>query len=149
MILSRASKERIIENYLKDYNAYKIGIINCQKQLQYITPTLVTGYSIERQEFFVPNDTAVVAIERIEGKGTEKLRDEIKRFTLIVESIDRAVESLQDKHRRFVELRYFQALPMQKVMETLEYTEEKSVYRIRRKVLDKFLISLNNLIALK
>jgi hypothetical protein len=31
----------------------------------------------------------------------------------------------------------------------LGYAEEKSVYRIRRHVLDKLLISLNNLLTLK
>lgn len=150
MNLNRASKERIIENFLKDYNSYKVGIVNCKKQLEYITPTLIPIYSsIDVGAYRIENNTANIALERAEGKQAKALQKEIERFSLIVESIDRAVMCLEDKPKKFVHLRYFQGLPMEKVMEALEYAEEKSAYRVRRKVLDKFLISLNNLIGLK
>jgi DNA-directed RNA polymerase specialized sigma subunit len=102
-----------------------------------------------RPEFFIPNDTAQVVIERTEGSQATELKQEIERFTFILDCIDRAVDTLHDKQKLFVKLRYFQGLPMRNVMEQLDFMEERSAYRLRRKVLDKLLISLNNLLTFK
>jgi RinA family phage transcriptional activator len=149
MILSRATKERIIENYLKDYNSYVAGITNYERQLEYISATLVPIYSpLDIGMYRIGNNTANIALERIEGVKALEIKKEIARLQLIVESVERAVESLPERMRIFVQLRYFENSPMKVIMERLEI-EEKSAYRIRRKVLDKFLISLQALVGLK
>lgn len=151
MVLNRVNKERIIESYLRDYNQYRVSIINCVKQLEYISPTLVSGYNSDGVNscFFIANNTEGVAIDRIEGKRAIDLQEEIAKNKIITESINRAVNELPEKQQEFVKLRYFDELPMQKVIEIMGYAEEKSAYHLRKKVLDKFLISLNNLIALR
>ena len=37
-------RERIIENFLYKYPTYKIGVKNCQKQLDYMMPSLTVRY---------------------------------------------------------------------------------------------------------
>jgi hypothetical protein len=151
MLNNKASKERIIEGHLRHYNTYRVGIVNCQKQLDYIMPTLVPGYFADGNTsyFFVKNDTENVALDRIESKRAIDLKEEIEQFKIIVDSIDNAFEELKMQERVFVQLRYFECLPIYEVKIQMGYSEEKSVYRIRRHVLDKLLISLNNLLSLK
>jgi len=151
MILNKATKERTIEMHLRHYHTYRVGIQNCQKQLDYIMPSLVTGYNTDgvNSYFFVSNNTEKVALDRIESKRAIDLKEEIERFKIIVESINRAHFELKDQEQQFVDLRYFQCLPMYEVKTQMGYSDEKSVYRIRRHVLDKLLISLNNLLSLK
>lgn len=147
MNLSRKNKEKIIENFLYDYNTYRVGIQNCKNQLDYIIPSLVVRPP--ESEFYIPNDTANVAVERIEGNLATDLQNKIEFFTLVVESINRAVNELPEKLSQFVHMRYFKGYNMAKIIGEMNYVDEKSAYRIRREVLDKFLISLSNLIWLK
>jgi DNA-directed RNA polymerase specialized sigma subunit len=144
-------KERTIENHLRLYNTYKIGIINSEKQLEYIMPNIITQYGVEKSGgafFFVGNDkTSNGALDRIEGKRALDLKEEIAKFELITTSIENALQDLKQQEQTFVKWRYFECLPMQEVKTKLGYSEEKSVYRIRRHTLDKLLISLNNLLV--
>lgn len=152
MFNSKAAKERTIENHLRFYNAYKIGIKNCEKQLEYIMPSLVSRYevSIESGEsFWIVNNTEKVALDRIESKHALDLKEQIEHFTLITASIDAALLELKPEEMDFVNHRYFCSLPIQEVKQVMGYSEEKSVYRIRRRVLEKLLISLQNLLLLK
>jgi DNA-directed RNA polymerase specialized sigma subunit len=149
MTLNRQTKERIIENYLNKYTTYRIAVRNCNKQLNYMMPTLTQRYDKESESLFVPNDTEEVAINRIENKKALKIREEIEQYKLIISCIDEAISELNEKQKAFVELRYFKCQRIQDIKEHMCYAEDKSVYRIRKQVLDKFLISLNNLISLK
>lgn len=148
---TKAIKERMIENHLRYYRTYQVGIKNCEQQLGYISPTLVPNYGIidSGSFFFIPNNTENVALDRIESKRALDLREEIDKYKMITQSIENAVENLNMQERAFVHLRYFECLPIAEVKQQLGYSEEKSVYRIRRHVLDKLLISLNNLLTLK
>lgn len=109
-------------------------------------PTLTSRNGAEE---FIANDTEEVAINRVESKKALKIREEIGQYKLIISCIDEALSELDNKQKTFVELRYFKCLRIQDVKESMCYAEDKSVYRIRKQVLDKFLISLNNLISLK
>jgi DNA-directed RNA polymerase specialized sigma subunit len=151
MILNKATKERTIEMHLRHYHTYRVGIINCQKQLDYIMPSLVSGYNTDgvNSFFFVSNNTEKVALDRIESKRAIDLKEEIDQYKIIVESINRAFSELKEQEKCFVQWRYFDCLPMYEVKTKMGYSEEKSVYRIRRHILDKLLISLNNLLSLK
>ena len=144
-------KERIIESHLRHYNTYKVGIVNSKKQLDYIMPSMVARYEVDGQGtgFYISNNTERVAIDRIESKRALDLHENIKQFELICTSIERAHKELQPQEQDFVKLRYFDCQPIEKVKRELGYSEDRSIYRIRRHVLDKLLISLNNLLAMK
>ena len=147
---SKATRERIIENYLRFYPTYVVAIKNCKTQLDYIMPTLVTSYGMDGNGsfFYIANDSEKVALDRIEGRRALELREEIEKNTLIITSIDNAMEDLKTHEKDFVVYRYFECLTIQEVRERLGYGDEKSIYRIRRHVLDKLLISLSNLLSL-
>jgi hypothetical protein len=147
---SKALKERCIEQHLRFYKTYQVGIKNCVQQLEYIMPSLVTKFGIDNNGafFFIANDTEKVAIDRIESKRALDLREEIERYNIITSSIENALGELSEIEKRFVTLRYFECKPISVVTNALDYVEDKSIYRIRRHVLDKLLISLNNLLQL-
>ena len=148
---TKAMKERTIENHLRFYNTYQIGVKNCEQQLEYIMPSLVSrcGTDENGSFFFIVNDTEKVAVDRLEGKKALDLREEIEHYKIIISSIDNAFQDLGEQEQDFVKLRYFDRLPIQDVKIKLQYSEDRSVYRIRRHVLDQLIISLNNLLILK
>lgn len=143
--LNKAMKERQIESHLRHYKTYQVAIKNCQKQLDFIMPSLVTGYNSDGSTsiFFIANDTEKVALDRIESKRALDLREEIEQYQIIVSSIDNSYQQLNEQEKMFVTLRYFECLPIYEVKERMGYQEAKSIYRIRRHVLDKLLIGLN------
>lgn len=152
MIQTKANKERSLENHLRFYHTYLVGIKNCEQQLEYIMPSLITHYSAETSGssfFSISNTTEKYALDRIEGKRALDLREEIERNKLIVSSIDNALSDLKPQEKSFVTYRYFQCLPIHEVRIKMGYSHDKSVYRIRRHVLDKLMISLNNLLSFK
>lgn len=148
---TKAHKERLLEQHLRYFHTYKIGIKNCEQQLAYIMPSLVSRYEVATdtgESFFIVNNTAQVALDRIESKRALDLREEIERFKLITNSIENALENLTEIEKRFVILRYFECKPIAAVTSALGYAEEKSIYNIRRHVLEKLMISLKNLLTL-
>lgn len=149
---NRANNERIIENHLRYFETYKIGIKNCEQQLEYIMPSLVSRYEVSTdtgESYFIVNNTAKVALDRLESKKALDLREEIEHFKIITSSIENALENLSQIERLFVHLRYFECKAIAVVSSALGYAEEKSVYKVRRHVLDKLMISLKNLLSLK
>lgn len=147
---TKIMKERNIENHLRFYKTYLVGIKNCEQQLEFILPNITTKYGADNHGAFfyvVSDSTANIALDRIEGKRAIDLREEIEQYKLITASIDNALEELTKQERDFVRHRYFECLPMQEVKMKLGFQEEKSAYRIRRHALDKLLISLNNLLS--
>lgn len=148
---TQSIKERTIENYLRFYKTYQVGIRNCEKQLEYIMPTLVANYGMaENGSFwFIANNTENCALDRIESKHALDLREEIEQLKIITCCIENAVEELTMQERAFVNLRYFECLPIEEVKTQMGYKEQKSVYRVRRHTLDKLLISLNNLLSFR
>ena len=149
---AKVQQERMIENHLRFYKTYLVGIKNCEQQLEYIMPNITTKFGADNHGAFfyvVSDSTANIAIDRIEGKRALDLREEIERYKIITSSIDRALAELKPQENDFVQYRYFDCLPIHEVKTKLGYSEEKSVYRIRRHVLDRLLISLNNLLSFK
>jgi DNA-directed RNA polymerase specialized sigma subunit len=147
--MNKQTKERIIESHLRHYRTYKIGIVNCQKQLDYIMPNITARYDyIQGSTFYIGNNTERVAIDRVESKRALDLHEEIEKYKIITESIDNAFSELSSIEQKFVDLRYFDRMAIYDVKTVLGYSEDKSVFRIRRHVLDRFFISLNNLLTL-
>ena len=147
--MNKQTKERIIESHLRHYRTYKVGILNCQKQLDYIMPNITARYDyIQGSTFYIGNNTERVAIDRVESKRALDLHEEIEKYKIITESIDNAFSELSSIEQKFVDLRYFDRMAIYDVKTVLGYSEDKSVFRIRRHVLDRFFISLNNLLTL-
>lgn len=150
MSIQKMKDERTIESHLRHYLTYKTGIVNCQKQLDYIMPNMTAHYDfVGGSTFHISNSTEKVAIDRIESKRALDLHETIQRYLLIVQSIENALGDLKNQEREFIEHRYFNCMSIQEVKLVMGYSEEKSIYRIRRHALDKLLISLNNLLSLK
>ena len=144
------AKERTIENFLNKYNTYKIGIKNCQQQLDYMLPSLTTRYESDGMtaSYYIANNTERVALDRITSKKALDLLEEIEQYKLIIALIDNALSELDEKQKAFVHHRYFSGLKMYEVKAKMNVSEEKTLYRIRRQVLNKFEISLSSLITL-
>lgn len=145
------TRERTIENFLNKYNTYKIGIKNCQQQLDYMLPSLTTRYESDGMtaNYYIANNTERVALDRITSKKALDLLEEIERYKLIIALIDNAMAELDMKQKVFVQLRYFEGLKMYEVKAQMNVSEEKTLYRLRRQILDKFEISLSSLTNLK
>jgi hypothetical protein len=141
--------EKTIEGHLRHYNTYRVGIVNCEKQLEYIMPNTTAKFDFVGNSSFVANTTEKVALDRIESLRALELHETINRYRNIVDSIDRAIGELQQQEIDFIGLRYFNCMQMQEVTKALGYAEEKSVYRIRRHTLDKLQISLKNLLDME
>ena len=145
-------KKRQIENHLRFYKTYLVGIKNCEQQLDYILPNITTKFGADNHSAFfyvVADSTCNIAIDRIEGKRALDLKEEIEKYKIITQSIEKAIAELKPQEQDFVKHRYFDCLPMHDVKTKLGYSEEKSVYRLRRHVLDKLIISLHNLLSFK
>jgi DNA-directed RNA polymerase specialized sigma subunit len=145
-------KKRQIENHLRFYKTYLVGIKNCEQQLDYILPNITTKFGADNHGAFfyvVADSTCNIAIDRIEGKRALDLKEEIEKYKIITQSIEKAIAELKPQEQDFVKHRYFDCLPMHDVKTKLGYSEEKSVYRLRRHVLDKLIISLHNLLSFK
>ena len=149
---TKMQHERMLENHLRFYKTYLVGIKNCEEQLEYIMPNITTKFGADNHGAFfyvVSDSTANIALDRIEGKRALDLKEEIEKYKIITTSIDRALKELKQQEKEFIQHRYFECLPIHEVKVKLGYSEEKSIYRIRRHVLDKLLISLNNLLSFK
>jgi hypothetical protein len=145
-------KKRQIENHLRFYKTYLVGIKNCEQQLDYILPNITTKFGADNHGAFfyvVADSTCNIAIDRIEGKRALDLKEEIEKYKIITQSIEKAIAELKPQEQDFVKYRYFDCSPMHDVKTKLGYSEEKSVYRLRRHVLDKLIISLHNLLSFK
>lgn len=148
MILSRKAKERIIENYLNHYKTYKVGLKNCQKQLEYISPSLVGNYRQDGNQsaFYISNNTEKVALDRMTSKKALDLIEEIEQLKIIISCIEDALNELGERELEFIQYRYFDEMRIYEILSKMHIGDAKTLYRMRKKVLDKFLISLNNLI---
>jgi RNA polymerase sigma factor (sigma-70 family) len=144
----KAENARQIENFLRKYNIYKTNITNCQRQLNYLFPNITAKYDrIGAQSSFTISSTEQAAIDRIESKKALDLYEQIARSQTIIESIDSALEVLEDKERQFVELRYFRCLPFCEIAATMNQSE-RTIFDIKRRTQEKLLISLINLTSL-
>jgi DNA-directed RNA polymerase specialized sigma subunit len=114
-------------------------------------PSLTARYDSDGRSasYYIANDTEKVALDRITSKRALILLEEIEQNKIIISSIDNALDELDEKQKTFVQLRYFSGLKMYEVKTQMHVSEEKTLYRIRRQILDKFVISLGSLINLK
>ncbi|WP_018130699.1 sigma-70 RNA polymerase sigma factor region 4 domain-containing protein [Effusibacillus pohliae] len=145
-MVNRHKKQQIrsIETHLRHYRMYKSGIRNLQKQLDYIMPSMTANYEMREGSsgtFVISSTTEKYAIDRIESKRALDLHEQIRRFQLIVDSIDDAVGELAEMEQQFVRYRYFDGCSVKKTAELMGYSE-KNIFVIRNQTMDKLLISL-------
>ncbi|MFC4618638.1 sigma-70 family RNA polymerase sigma factor [Camelliibacillus cellulosilyticus] len=139
-----------VERLLRHYRYYKSGIVNLKRQLDYIMPGCVANYDIVEGStgtFSIRSTTEKYAIDRIESKRALDLHEKIKKYELIVKCIDDSLKGLTEEERRFVEIRYFDNKPIRYAADVLGYSE-RSIFNLRRDVLDKLKISLSGVINL-
>lgn len=137
-----------IESYLRAYETYKLGIINLQKQLDYIMPNVTASYELREGStgtFNIKSDTEKYAIDRIESKKALIIHEDIERYKIIINSIDEAMKGLNDIERDFIKYRYFKRQQINQIMDTLGYSE-KYIFTIRNHIMNKLLISLKGLL---
>jgi DNA-directed RNA polymerase specialized sigma subunit len=114
-------------------------------------PSLTARYDSDGMSasYYIANNTERVALDRITSKRALDLLEQMEQYRLVIALIDNALNELDEKQKAFVQHRYFSNLKMYEVKAKMNVSEEKTLYRIRRQVLDKFEISLSSLANLK
>lgn len=142
---------KIIEGHLRNYRNYLAGIKNMTKQMDYIMPGITASYELREESigaFVFSSSTEKYAIDRIESKRALQLHEDIMIYKLISNSIEIALEELEDEEREFVKLRYFNNHSILVIADKMGYSE-RQVFLIRNSVREILGISLKNLIHLK
>ncbi|USK72663.1 hypothetical protein [Peribacillus asahii] len=137
-----------IEKHLKNYKKYKIGIKNMQKQIDFCLPAITTSYEPREGTsgtFTFHSGTEDYAIKRIEKK--EELENYIKVYGVVIDSIDSALEQLDQIEKTFVKEHYFDKKNIKSVSFTLGCSV-RNTYTIKEKVKENFMVTLVNLIYL-
>jgi len=147
---SERHRLKTIENHLRHYHQYKIGIRNLKLQLDNIMPRITATYEVKegsRGTFAIKSDTETYAIDRIESKRALDLHEQMEKYRLLVDCIDAAMEGLNDEEKKFVEYRYFCNYTISKMAMTMGYGES-TIFCFRNRVLDKLSHSLSGLVTM-
>lgn len=140
-----------IVHHLENYRIYKVGIVNLQKELDRIMPGITVSYEVMEGTvgaFCFKSKTEDYAIDRIESKRALQLHENIAVYKMIVESIDAALEYLDDKEREYVIYRYIDKQPVYKAAELMSYSDRQTL-NIKKRVQEKLLTCLANIIHLE
>lgn len=137
-----------IEAHVRLYKTYEATIANCKRQLDYMLPSAVISYDFNSGgSGFTISTTERSAIDRLESKKAIDLHETIERYTLIIKSIDKALESLEPEERSFMEYRYFKNLSFEEIAVDLSYSV-RSVFGLKNQALEKLAISLLNIVKM-
>lgn len=135
--ISKPKRKKLVKNiekHLKNYNNYKVAILNLSKQL----------------EFIATNDNMEIFKERIDDdcefqESVDKLASELQHIKLLKDSIDISLSELTELEYRFVQYRYFKNWTIEKSALEIGYSD-KALFVIRNQVMDKLLISLGSVV---
>lgn len=139
---------RTIENILRKYRQYKVGIQNLSRQIEMWPKVSSDSLTSERSYCLsiprsgLPDDCMSEPIE----PEVADLRKKYYKYTLIVESIDQSLEELSEIEKTFIEYRYFQMWSIRRISIEIGYSES-SVHVIRRTCLKKLSISLSGIVS--
>lgn len=139
---------RTIEHHLRNYRVYKIGIINLQRQLDDIMPTITTTY--EKVEgstgtFNIKSKTEDAVLDRMTSWRALQMSEQKREYQNIIDSIDASLTALGEKEREFVQLRYIEGREMESTSQKMNFSIQRC-FQIRHIVIDKLLISLDSII---
>lgn len=115
-----------IERVLTDYPAMKVNLEHLEGAEE------AYDFSFD-QQVRVSGGEMISRVERLAVR-----RADYARCVGIVEAVMAIMPGLE---RRFVELRYFQGLPMEAVADTM-HCGDRTVFNIRGRVLDRFAVAL-------
>ncbi|ARV97143.1 transcriptional regulator [Bacillus subtilis] len=135
--ISKPKRKKLVKNiekHLKNYNNYKVAILNLSKQL----------------EFIATNDNMEIFKESIDDdcefqESVDKLASELQHIKLLKDSIDISLSELTELEYRFVQYRYFKNWTIEKSALEIGYSD-KALFVIRNQVMDKLLISLGSVV---
>ncbi|PAE07438.1 transcriptional regulator [Terribacillus saccharophilus] len=136
--ISKSERKKLVKNierHLKNYNNYKIAILNLNKQLEFIS---TNG---DRKQINIENANK----EESYRDHFIKLNSELQQLQLILDSIDLSLSELTELEIKFVECRYFKNWSIEKSALQIGYSD-KALFVIRNQVLDKLLISLGSIV---
>lgn len=133
--LERKKRIKNIEKHLRNYNNYKVAILNLNKQLEFISS------NEKRKKIFIEHPGGSYTFE----DSVKKLSNELNHIKLINDSIDASLSELTDVERKFVEYRYFNKWSIEKSAMEIGYSD-KALFVIRHQIMDKLLISLGSVI---
>ncbi|MGG1593988.1 transcriptional regulator [Terribacillus saccharophilus] len=136
--ISKSERKKLVKNierHLKNYNNYKIAILNLNKQLEFIS---TNG---DRKQINMEG----VNKEELYQDHFIKLNSELQQLQLILDSIDISLTELTELETKFVECRYFKNWSIEKSALQIGYSD-KALFVIRNQVLDKLLISLGSIV---
>lgn len=111
-------------------------------------PKMTASYELREGSngsFVIHSSTEEYAIDRIESKRALDIHEQIETYKIIVSCIDNALNGLDQEEKKFVECRYFSGYTISKMAITLGYGES-TVFKIRNRIMDKLVHSLNSLI---
>ncbi|MGG7222635.1 transcriptional regulator [Bacillus sp. ATD] len=135
--ISKPKRKKLVKNiekHLKNYNNYKVAILNLSKQL----------------EFIASNDNREIFKESIDDdcefqESVDKLTSELQHIKLVKDSIDISLSELTELEYKFVQYRYFKNWTIEKSALEIGYSD-KALFVIRNQVMDKLLISLGSVV---
>lgn len=147
---SKKAKIKEIEYHLRQYKTYLISIKNIEQQLEWILPSMTASYSAQEGScgtFNITSKVETAVLDRLESKQALDLNEEKEKYQIIIDSIERAVETLSERERLFVQKRYFERLGIPEVASEMGYSD-KYLHTIRNNIMDSLLISLSNVLKL-
>ncbi|AEP85132.1 transcriptional regulator [Bacillus spizizenii] len=135
--ISKSKRKKLVKNiekHLKNYNNYKVAILNLSKQL----------------EFIATNDNLEIFKESVDDdcefqESVDKLASELQHIKLVKDSIDISLSELTELEYKFVQYRYFKNWTIEKSALEIGYSD-KALFVIRNQVMDKLLISLGSVV---
>ncbi|MEG6616859.1 sigma factor-like helix-turn-helix DNA-binding protein [Peptococcaceae bacterium 1198_IL3148] len=148
--MNKKEQIRLIEVHLRNYKTYLVGKKNIQQSLDEILPNITTNYSWPEGtngSFNINSSTEDVVLDRITGSRAIYLREMLNTYNTIINSINDAVDALDDDEKDFIKYRYFEGWSIEKTAQQLGYSEQ-NCFKIRIQALDKLLISLTNLLKM-
>lgn len=137
---------KVIETHLRNYKSYKAAIFNLQKQLDSILPNLTASYEYKAGSagvFKIWSSTEQAVLDRLESATALQIHEQMRNYKMIISSIDKALNALGEHEQLYVELRYFKGFSVEKVAREMNFSLP-SLFRLRRRVLDRLTISLAN-----
>jgi len=146
----KKQKIQQIEQHLRNYYTYKVGIKNLTNQLEYILPSMTANYEVvggSNSVFNIKSETEDAAIDRIESRKALDLHEDIKRYELIIDAIDESLEGLGETEKGFIIKRYIEGMTITKTSLELGYSE-RHVFQIRNRAFNKLLISLKGILEI-
>jgi len=141
--ISKSERKKLVKNiekHLKNYNNYKVAILNLNKQLEFIS-------SNENKEQIFAGDINARGTIIHPQNSIDRLSYELHQIELIKESIDISMSELTEVERQFVTYRYFKNWSIEKSALEIGYSD-KALFVIRNQVMDKLLISLGSVILM-